>query len=465
MSALQLQQLRDHEFVADRLSAAGLSATEVAGKAQRFTEVADALLQSDGDPRSEAFAYFVPGRLEMLGKHTDYPGGRTLVATVEKGFCGVAVARTDAEIHVADVAERLAATFALHPAASPKPGDWSNFLISAARRVAMNFPGATRGASMAFASDLPPAAGMSSSSALLVMTFLLLADVNHLWSHTEFLQHIRQREDLAGYLGTVENGQSFGGLVGDRGVGTFGGSEDHTAILCSKPDQLSQYSYCPVRHERFVTMPANYVLAIASCGIAAEKTGDAMEKFNRISRLAAAVTEVWQRATGRDEPHMAAAIASASDAPEQIRESLRTTPHAEFDISQLMQRFEHFLAESEEIIPTVPDQLDESNLTGFGELVDRSQTLGAQWLGNQIPETMALAAIARELGAAAASAFGAGFGGSVWSLVQSEAAPSFIERWAKAYSQRFPESARRAVFFTTQAGPAAFPLGQPSVLR
>ena len=46
-------------------------------------------------------------------------------------------------------------------------------------------------------------------------------------------------------------------LEGDRGVGTFGGSEDHTAMLCCLPGSLSQYRFCPVRRERIVALPAH----------------------------------------------------------------------------------------------------------------------------------------------------------------------------------------------------------------
>jgi galactokinase len=277
VTALQLTRLCDHNFVAARLRAAGLSTGEHTAKTEGFAQSAQALLQAGANPSAEAIAYFVPGRIEVLGKHTDYAGGRTLVAAAEKGFCGVGVARDDAQIHLIDTLGQLETQFSLCPTPRPIQGDWSNYPISAARRLMMNFPGPAGGANIAFASDLPLAAGMSSSSALIVMTFLLLADVNQLSSHPTFKKHLGNREDLAGYLGTVENGQSFGDLVGDRGVGTFGGSEDHTAILCSRPDQLRQYSYCPVRLERYVTMPVEYVLAIASCGIAAEKTGAAME--------------------------------------------------------------------------------------------------------------------------------------------------------------------------------------------
>ena len=70
----------------------------------------------------------------------------------------------------------------------------------------------------------------------------------------EYCREVTSPESLAGYLGTVENGQSFGSLSGDRGVGTFGGSEDHTAILCCMPHQFSQYSFCPVEFRRRVSL-------------------------------------------------------------------------------------------------------------------------------------------------------------------------------------------------------------------
>ena len=50
-------------------------------------------------------------------------------------------------------------------------------------------------------------------------------------------------------------------------------------------------------------------------------------------------------------------------------------------------------------------------------------------LGNQVPETISLASTARALGAAAASAFGAGFGGSVWALVPEADAHAFASDW------------------------------------
>jgi galactokinase len=62
-------------------------------------------------------------------------------------------------------------------------------------------------------------------------------------------------------------------------------------------------------------------------------------------------------------------------------------------------------------------------------LSEESQGDAEQLLGNQIPETSALARAARKAGAFAACSFGAGFGGSVWALVETERAAKFAHTW------------------------------------
>ena len=59
----------------------------------------------------------------------------------------------------------------------------------------------------------------------------------------------------------------------------------------------------------------------------------------------------------------------------------------------------------------------------------------------------------------AASAFGAGFGGAVWAMVNREQAESFREAWSRAYHKSFPQQANDAAFITTSPGPPATRLG------
>ena len=273
------------------------------GKAARFDRAA-AALEGLGAARPAAWTtWFVPGRLEVLGKHTDYAGGRSLLCAVERGFCVIASPRDDSQLRIVDAATTSVVSFEIDPDLQRQSG-WADYPATVARRVARNFC-ATRGADIAFESDLPPAAGLSSSSALMIAVFLVLAEMNGLESLELYRRTIRTRDDLAGYLATIENGQTFGGLKGDAGVGTFGGSEDHTAILCCEPDHLAQYTFSPVCRERSVILPHEYTFVVGTSGITAEKTGAARDSYNRTAATASRILELWRGATGRADTSLA----------------------------------------------------------------------------------------------------------------------------------------------------------------
>ncbi len=394
--------------------------------------------------------WFVPGRIEVLGKHTDYAGGRSLLCTAERGFCVVATPRTDPVVKVNDIVRQQSLEFTISSELAIPPSGWRVFPMVVARRLARNFGDDCRGAEIAFASDLPSAAGMSSSSALLTAIFTVLSAINHLQERAEFNAEIRTIEDLAGYLGCIENGQSYKSLQGDGGVGTFGGSEDHTAILASEPGQLKQYAFCPVRLERSVPMPAACVFVIAVSGVVADKTGTARAQYNRASEATGHILEIWRAATGATDQTLASVLA-APDSVDRVRHVLK---QAGADARWLGDRFEQFWQESDVIIPQACDALARNDLNRFGELVDQSQTGAEALLENQVPETIWLAREARSLGAYAASAFGAGFGGSVWALVSQEGAAKLAEQWRESYLASSHHAAAKSEFFVTAAGPS-----------
>jgi galactokinase len=445
--------------IARRLAKAGMRPAESQAKAALFA----AALRSLGEFREPAlgdpYLVFVPGRIEVLGKHTDYAGGRSLLAAVERGFCVTAAARQDATIRIVDASSGEKATFEFGPDLMPTVGHWSNYPMTVARRLARNFDGPLRGADIAFRSDLPPAAGMSSSSAMMIAVFKVMAHVNRLAQRAVYREHLAAPADLAAYLAAIENGQSFGPLAGDRGVGTFGGSEDHMAICCCQPGRLHVFSFCPVRLEQVIELPADYILAIASSGVPAEKTGEAMARYNRASLLVSALLELWNAHTGRDDRCLADAARGAIDAPQRLRQIVASNPHPTFDTAALLRRFEQFLGESERIIPAACAALARGDIDSFGCLVDQSQNMAEELLQNQVPQTVYLARAARQGGAAAASAFGAGFGGSVWAMVKAAHADAFVSAWADDYRREYPAQARRGCFFVSGAGTGLIELG------
>lgn len=91
-----------------------------------------------------------------------------------------------------------------------------------------------------------------------------------------------------------------------------------------------------------------------------------------------------------------------------------------FTARALIRRFEQFFEESEVIIPAFATALEGGDWPALGALVGRSQSLTTSHLGNTTRETEWLPACAEGMGAIAASAFGAGFGGSCWALVRAE---------------------------------------------
>ncbi len=444
--------------VKDQLATSGLSVAEAEAKQALLQMAAEGLHQVGSAGRTARVAWFVPGRLEVCGKHTDYAGGRSLLAAVEKGFCVVARFRQDAEVNLCDAKSGEQVSFFVSTVPGPEQYRWPRYARTVIRRIAGNFPSARLGADIAFASDLPPAAGLSSSSALIIAIFQALSESNSLETSPIYVENIHSREDLAAYLAAIESGQSFGSLTGDEGVGTTGGSEDHTAILCSTPRELAQYSFCPTRKEKAISLPQECVFAIATSGISAEKTGAALERYNRTAASAHAILDLWRRATARTDATLAAAVDSSTRAPARLRGLLSGMDVAGFSAKALLDRFNQFYEESETHVPGMADAFTQKDWATLGQLAERSQTAAEKLLGNQVPETVALARMARESGAWAATSFGAGFGGSVWALVPRDSADNFLHKWSDLYRSKFPEAGARAAFFLTGAGPSSFRL-------
>lgn len=402
--------------------------------------------------------FIVPGRIEVLGKHTDYAGGRSLLCATERGFA-MAVARADDDqVRVTDARSGQS----LDLARPPTPGRrfrWAVYPEAVLTRVRHDFDVDIPPCHLLFESDLPGAAGLSSSSALLVAVFLALDAVAGISATARYRSAIRSREDLAAYLAAVERGTPFAGLGGeDAGVGTRGGAEDHTAILCARPGEIVRYAFEPTRREGAVVVPEGWTFVVAASGVRAPKAGAVRHRYNRLSDLAASAARLWRGATGGAEPHLGGIAATGPDALARLGDVIRggdltawVDPVARADLDA---RVRHFAAESEELVPAAHAALAAGDLEEFGRLVDRSQELADRLLGNQVPETRWLAAEARGRGAVAASSFGAGFGGSVWALVPRDDAARFLQGWRSAYEERWGARRHGAWFETRPAGPA-----------
>jgi len=419
----------------------GLTPESASSKAKLLEECLAALGDVDG-----AKAWFVPGRVEVLGKHTDYCGGRSVVAAVDQGIVVVSRPRKDSIVTIKNVSFGVSCEFEISADLTPTVGHWTNYPMTTARRIARDFPGPICGADIAMSSDLTAASGMSSSSALIIASFFALAHVNRLDKTELYQKELGDLTQLASYVAAIEGGKGYGPFRADHGVGTAGGSEDHTAILCSIPGKLGVYSYRPVRLERHVEFPSDCVFVICSSGVVAEKTGAAMELYNRASRLASEGSKIAAEALGSKADDFATLSREYSEY--HVIDALKCKDYAT--------RYRHFNVESNIIIPNAVNALAAGDMKVWSQTVLESQRSGETLLGNQVPETVLLAESAYECGAIASSAFGAGFGGSVWAMVSEKDATGFTEKWRKAYLDKYPQYKETAQWFQTRPGPAAF---------
>jgi galactokinase len=394
--------------------------------------------------------YHVPGRIEVLGKHTDYAGGRSLVCATEQGVAFLARPRSDLRIRILDARRDEVREFPIDPGAESPRGDWANYPITVAARLARDFGLRVEGLDLVFASDIPFAAGVSSSSALVVGVAWAMIDAGRLDQHEAFRANVAGLVDLGGYLGAMENGRVFRGFSGGGGVGTMGGSQDQTAILCAEADHLVQFRFDPVESEGAVRWPSDRVFAVAASGVVAEKTGAALEHYNDLARMTVALGDVVAGHRGDHATLGRLLIEGSGDLSGPMARLDQIADKAWAD--RLRRRLSQLAAECRIYIPGMRLALEGRDFTSVGALAARSQQGADEGLGNQLDETRCLVAMARRHGAEAASAFGAGFGGSVWAMVPKAGAADFLSRWEAGYRTVYPQHAG-AVFFATRPAP------------
>ena len=411
---------------------------------------------------------FVPGRIEVFGRHTDYAGGRSIVCALDRGFSFTAVARSDQVLTLTEEGQEFEPVeLTLDERLQPQAGSWSNYPATMARRLVRNFPGALKGVDISFRSTLPVGSGMSGSSALMMMVFTALAASNNLPADRRFTENIRTPIDLAVYLACAENGQGFRGLEGDRGVGTFGGSEDHAAILMARAGSLSLFSFSPPGLIEEIPWPAGWRMAVAFCGVRAEKTKEALEKYNLASRRVRDALEVFNALAGTGLATLREAVdhEPKPGGPGWLEE-LDRAGAADGKAPALSDRVRQFLAEDRTHIPAAREALVRQDLKEFGRLLSASHQASRDCLWNIVPEIDFLQASAVEQGAAGASGFGAGFGGSIVAVTTEERAGRFLEEWRNSYIAQYMNRAPQADFFLvkpsdgirvrTDSGPARY---------
>ena len=417
-----------------------------------------------------------PGRVNLIGEHTDYNGLPVLPMTLTQAIQVAFAPRAESEICLRNRNAGFAeAVFSNALDIDPSPaGAWENYCKAAVQGINEAFElDGYPGMDMLVDSDLPMGAGLSSSSALVVACALAYLDVLGIELGEEIT-----RLELAELLADAEHY-----------VGTRGGGMDQGVILNGAAEHACKLDFFPLRVER-APLPEDCAIVVCDSMIEAQKTGGALHRYNagpRLCALACALVErraqeefgeeltlerlgdLWYGALclrhaeaealcleAVPEPRMSLdAVAERLDCrPAEVREQwLGDLPEPDegFPIAA---RLRHQLTEYRRV-EDARDALLAGDAQLFGTLMDASHASCAQDFEISGPELDALVEAARASGALGARLTGAGFGGATVNLVPRDICDTFVGEITDRYYRDYLGIQGAPPVFVARASDAA----------
>ncbi len=351
----------------------------------------------------------VPGRVNLIGEHIDYHDLPVLPMAIQRRIRIAYRRRHDLNVRAVSNGHYGQREFAMQAHLDPGPsGDWVNYLKAGARAASPRWS-LSRGIDLAITSDLPPAAGLSSSSALLTAFTIALLEANGISPNVEELMSI------------LPEAEHF--------VGTRGGGMDHAAILASRQGYALLVRFEPLELSP-IPIPAGWRFLIAHSLTTAEKSGAIRSEYNarRVAGSSALKKLGFASYKSAIENSQLSDLASAG-----ARGSLNDSE---------LRCFLHVTSEALRVEQAVA-ALRKADAAGFGQLLFASHASLRDQLRVSSPPLDYLVELARGAGAFGARLTGAGFGGCAIILcnasncdrIQSE----LVNRYYSKHSNFNPE--------------------------
>ncbi len=360
-----------------------------------------------------------PGRVNLVGEHVDYCGLPVFPMALPLAVAVAARRRSDRRVRIANLDPAFPPrAFVLSGDIPPLAGgDWGNYLQAAAQTVVRRY-GDLTGMDAVVGSDLPIAAGLSSSAAMVVATALALLGANG----TEF-----DRTELADLL-----------AQGERYVGTAGGGMDQAISLGARVGHAARIDFAPLRLTH-TAVPDGWRFVVAWSLVRAEKSGAAKQAYNARTAETAEARRLVARRLGMADDSQYAALLAARPVEELVDAAGKLEP-------LLGKRFRHVVREGARVYDA-ERAMRGGDLARFGDLMDASHASLRDDYEVSVEELDRLVEIAREAGAAGARLTGAGFGGCIVALADAHTAePTLTALRERFYAPRGVRGTGDALF-------------------
>ena len=379
---------------------------------EKFTE----LFGSADDARF----YFSPGRVNLIGEHTDYNGGHVFPCALTLGTYGAARKRTDRLIHFysMNLGSFGVVEVSLDDLSYKKSYNWANYPLGVVWAFAEKGHTLDTGFDMIIWGNIPNGSGLSSSASLEVLTGVILKDLYEIPELT--------MTDLA--------------LIGQYSENNFNGCNcgimDQFAVAMGKKDNAIfldtatlNYEYAPVVLEDAKIIITNskvkHSLVDSAYNDRRQECADALKALQ-------AVVDI-QTLGDLD-------IETFEKKKDAIKDPVQ------------QKRAKHAVYENQRTIKAVA-ALKENDITTFGELMNQSHISLRDDYAVSCEEIDILVDLAWKIpGVIGSRITGGGLGGCTVSIVKNDAVDTFIETIGKAYQEKVGHEAE---FYTVDIGDGA----------
>jgi len=254
----------------------------IAGKRRMLASMLRSYLQHFGD--QEVRITRAPGRVNIMGRHVDHQGGHCNMIAIDRDVYAVVGDRDDREVHLhniephhfpsrhfqiedvicgyegGDWLDYVNSHHVIRRVAEAQ-GDWSQYVKAPLARLQVKYPHRhLRGMNVVVGGDIPIAAGLSSSSAVVVAIAEAVVSINEL--------------DISP--------QQFVELCGEAEwyVGTRGGAGDQAAMKFGRKGHVVQIGCFPFGVTDTVPFPTGHMFVVCDSHQKARKTAGARDIFN-----------------------------------------------------------------------------------------------------------------------------------------------------------------------------------------
>ena len=368
----------------------------------------------------DANVYFAPGRINLIGEHTDYNGGHVFPCAITIGTYAAARRRKDQELHLYSLnyPENGMIQAPLSDLSYRQKDGWGNYPNGVVQTFISKNCRVSCGLDILYYGDIPKGLGIGSSASIEVVTGLILKELMGL-SDISLI-------DIALFSQLAEH-EYIGMSCGIMDPFTIAmGKKDH-AIFLDTSDLSYVYAPLLLSHEKIIITNS-------------QKKRSAVDTryHERRAQCAEALKELQTVIAIRDLGELTAEV--FEKVQEMIASPVRVC------------RARHAVTENQRTIQAV-EALKHGDLFEFGQLMNASHLSLKEDYEVSCEELDILVEEAWNIdGVLGSRMMGAGFGGCTVSIVENSAVNSFIQKVGENYQSR---TGLRAEFYVVETGNGA----------